>query len=92
MTPADIRLIGSLLDLLREKNVRHFKGHFSPLGDMPVEIELFEAEAAPPAQMKDIEGAETPPCKCGHANFEHQDDGSCLRGCEIEKCAGPEAK
>lgn len=82
MTPVDLKHLGGLLDLLKSKGVGMFHG-----GGFIIEFE--DATPAAPSGAPSIE-VEPAPCACGHAHFEHSEDGMCLKGCDVEACAPPE--
>lgn len=75
----------SLVDALRGKGVRVFRGDFE---GKPLELELG------PALIPDAPNGPAEPdaglCNCKCPVYAHT-NGLCLAGCEPEACAGPEA-
>ncbi len=74
--------LDDLLALLKKHGVKHFE-----LGSLKVEfaaVPPLETVASPAPPIEDEK------CKCGHEMHAHSEQGFCLKGCEPDKCAGPE--
>ena len=79
MTAEELQSASQLLDLLRKKGARSFKG-------FGIELELAPAESKP-EPIGDKADANAGRCACGHMDFEHQ-SGLCIAGgCSPELCA-----
>lgn len=75
VTPEELASASQLLDLLRKKGARSFKGFGVELELGPIEAK----EAATPAVV------DTARCSCGHMDYEHG-AGLCLQGCDPLSC------
>lgn len=84
--------LSSILDLMRAKGVRSFKGMTTLDGHTPFSLEI-ELEPTLDVSTGRSEKQEPDPdmCSCGHWLHEHQ-DGLCLHGCEPEACLPKESK
>lgn len=80
--------LSMLLDLLQRKGVKKYHGPWSAEALGSVELELSPAPDMTPAEKTTID---PDACRCGHPETAHT-NGLCLFGCEIERCAPPEAK
>lgn len=74
--------LSNLIDLLREKRVRVYRGTETST-ELELEPTVIEHPPEKPAPDPDV-------CRCGHASHEHGPDGLCLRGCDVETCAPKE--
>lgn len=76
MTAEDLASASRLIDLLKAKGARSFKG-------FGIELELSPADA--PAPVSPAVGPDASLCACGHRDYEHG-GGLCLQGCEPTSC------
>lgn len=86
--------LSMLLDLLQRKGVKRYAGPvLSARPDEGVCETRVELELSPAPDMTPAEKTTVDPdaCRCGHPETAHT-NGLCLFGCEVDRCAPPEAK
>jgi hypothetical protein len=87
---SDPTTLGGFLDMLRSKGVKSYSGphptadnHLAVANQMSVE---FGPVVEPISKQKTPDEEK---CLCGCPVYDHV-NGACIRGCALEKCAGPE--
>lgn len=78
-----------------EKDALDLVSKMKALGVLSFVFGNLEVEFFPPTStvsaLPDAKKLDEPEsCRCGHRDHEHGADGTCLKGCPVEKCAGPE--
>lgn len=80
--------LSGIIDLMRSKGVRSYKGMTTLDGHTPFNLELeLEPTIVDHPDAKPVPDPDR--CACGHMAHEHS-NGLCLHGCEPEACAPPE--
>jgi hypothetical protein len=90
MPDPQLARLAEILDLLRSKGVRIYRGAVGL--DSEGRTEQAEIEFEPTViDHPDAKPAPDPDrCACGHMAHEHGDGGLCLHGCDPSSCSPPE--